>query len=119
MQEFEPFGGTPDYSSATQLCERTTGPADDLESLGYTWLSMLHPGGLPWNFVRDVSDPSTPYSSRAALIVGPFSSSAEHDAFLQRQSSTDATVLCVVRPQNLQGLLLLKAVTTLLSCSCA
>ena len=75
-QDFEPFGGTPDYSSATQLRERTTGPADDLESLGYAWLSMLHPGGLPWNFVRDLSETTSPHSSRAAFLAGPFISSA-------------------------------------------
>ena len=69
-QEFELFGGTPDYSSTSQLNECTTGPADDLESLVYAFLWMLSHGHLPWDCHRDLKKPKTPYSEGAPSAVG-------------------------------------------------
>lgn len=62
FQAKEPFGGTPDYSSFRQLDCCTTGPADDLESLGYAWLHMLE-GRMPWNMIEALDNPGTPWSS--------------------------------------------------------
>ena len=63
QQDDATYGGTPDFSSTTQLNQRTTGPADDLESLGYTWLCILHDNDLPWNSQRDLDNPATPYTT--------------------------------------------------------
>ena len=68
-QDHETFGGTPDYSSIGQLNERTTGPADDLESLGYAWLCMLRRGHLPWNCNKHFRISGSLYTPGAACSV--------------------------------------------------
>lgn len=66
VQGFEPYGGTPDYSSTNQLNCRTTGFYDDLESLGFAWLNMLT-GDLPWDIMKELGDPSAPWPSGQSL----------------------------------------------------
>ncbi|KAL6757920.1 kinase-like domain-containing protein [Haematococcus lacustris] len=44
----EAFEGTPDYASLASLRSARQGPRDDLESLCYSMLEMLH-GHLPWD----------------------------------------------------------------------
>lgn len=43
------YGGTPDYSSTRSLQGGEVGAADDLESLGYTFLELFTGKELPWN----------------------------------------------------------------------
>jgi len=71
------------FSSDAQLCQCTTGPADDLLALGYLWLWMLRGGHLPWRSQSDFSDDSAPLSSGVATL--PRSSSVDTGRVTSRE----------------------------------